>query len=206
MEITQSDLAMHGIGGKAVDGEGLLVTFFHRATENSRKTKEAGRPIYDDVEFIEIIVPGSRDVLQTAVKPTHLARFPEQYERFKKNEEQVVSGTPLSSWPMMTPARIAEMHALKIKTVEHLVSLPDNYLSKLGPDAVSLREAAREYVKRAKGNDSRVEALEAQLAELRKQLESAAGPKKRGRPKKVEVEAVESIDNIADEAIEGKAE
>ena len=41
----------------------VRLRFFHDAIENKAKSAEAGRPIYDQVEMVSLINPGSRDEL-----------------------------------------------------------------------------------------------------------------------------------------------
>ena len=106
--------------------EKLVAVFKHHAEKNPLKTKEAGRPIYDDVEIVEIHEPGSRNTYvfpsmvmshwsQTFDGPvpvTYAERFSVQYRQFKAQQAQTISGTPLDEVPFLTEARKAELRAL----------------------------------------------------------------------------------------------
>lgn len=41
----------------------LFKQFYKRAVLNRVRSAEAGRPIFDEVDYIRIIVPGSKDIL-----------------------------------------------------------------------------------------------------------------------------------------------
>ena len=119
-------------GQQAEADKRLFVTFFRDALKHEQKSIEAGRPIFEEHDFIKIIAPGSRDSIVARVRPgdqyTH--RFGQQYARFKANQDQSVSGTPLTMLPWMSTAQIAEFNAVGCKTVEQLVGMPDQLSQK----------------------------------------------------------------------------
>ena len=56
--------------------EKLVAVFKHHAEKNELKSKEAGRPIYDDKEVVEIHAPGSRN---STVQPSMVDVALDQY-------------------------------------------------------------------------------------------------------------------------------
>src|SRR5580700_8892848 len=95
------------------------------------RSKEAGRPIYEDREFVEILIPGDRRSM--AVEPVneeHKARWPREYEAFRAGKETPLTGTPLADWPnsSLTRARVEELAYFNIRTVEHLAQVADTRL------------------------------------------------------------------------------
>jgi hypothetical protein len=113
------------------------------------RSKEAGRPIYEDREFVEILIPGDRRSM--AVEPVndeHKARWPKEYEAFRAGKETPLTGTPLADWPnsSLTRARVEELAYFNIRTVEHLAQVNDTQLGNLGMGARALREAARKFL------------------------------------------------------------
>jgi hypothetical protein len=167
----------------------LVALFKHYAVENEAKSRAAGRPIYDDVEYVEIRAPGSKDVkvfpattisadsIRTdpytgAVKQiTYAERFHRQYRQFKEHAAQTKSGTPLAGVAFLTEARKAEMRALNVYTVEQLAQIDGQELKNLGMGGRDLKNAAQAYIDDALRNVPNLE-LQAKLeaAEARNQV------------------------------------
>ena len=140
----------------------LVVIFKNLAVPNPAKTAEAGRPIFDDKEVVEIRKPGSRDYSvhvanffshwqddpltgeQTAV--TYAERFRHQYQQFKALSVQTKSGTPLANAPFLTEGRRAELRAQNLYTVEALAEIDGEPLKNLGYGGRELKNKAMEYI------------------------------------------------------------
>jgi hypothetical protein len=151
--------------------ETLHVKFFIDAVEDVKASKAAGRPIFKDVEWIDIRTPASRDAVIRPCRPDDYERFPQHYDLFKRrvgtNDEQLV-GTPLSTWPWhgMTRSRVEELKHFNIRTVEQLAGTPDGLGQKLlGFQA--MKQAAQAYLESVKTT--------APVARLQAQLEQAIG-------------------------------
>lgn len=87
-------------------------------------------PPFDEVEYIEIRVPGSRD--PQACRPATDAdknRFAEHYRMFKQRIEAPVEGWPLSEWNGARPGQVEQLAFLGVKTVEQLIAIPDVKIS-----------------------------------------------------------------------------
>jgi hypothetical protein len=177
--------------GDPRDPDNALVALFkYRAVENPAKSKLAGRPIFDDVEEVEIRAPGSKDVKvfpalavsYDVVRSdpytgevryiTYAERFQHQYRQFKMQQQQTKSGTPLASVSFLTEARKAEMRALNIYTVEQLAAIDGQELKNLGMGGRDLKNSAQAYIDDAKHNvpnialQAKLEAAEARNAVL----------------------------------------
>lgn len=152
---------MDGQARYALDKK-LYVQFYTRAVMNNFKSAQEGRPIFDELDFVRIIIPGDRNnVVDTEVTQEHRIRFQEQYDRFKKNQEQAVSGTPLEVWPQMTVGMVAELKAQGIHTVEQLADLPDGLAQKF-MGSFALRQKAKTFLEAAQGQAANTK-LEAEL-------------------------------------------
>lgn len=160
------------------------VTFFADAVQNPAKSKEQGRPIFEDKEFVRIKFPGdrNRELVAPADQPslrnpedntwlTYIDRFPAHYDAFKKGQEFFGEGTPIDEAPFLTVAQRAELKANNIHTIEAMAGCPDNNLSKLGMQARSWKSQSVAYLAKASG--SAVETrMAAENAELREQMEA----------------------------------
>ena len=144
----------------------LVIKFSVEPQENEQASRKAGRPIFDDVEVIEIRVPGDPDIRRSNVTPDHKRLYPKQYLAFKKgNAQEAVSGTPLSVWPPMKRSQVEEARHFGVHTVQQLAQISDGNLQHLGPGWISLRQLARDWEKQA--NDG------AALGQLRAALDEA---------------------------------
>ena len=120
----------------ARDDRGIVAVFRNDIVKNESKSIEAGRPIFDDIELVEMRYPGSKNI---GVFPamefshwdedeinggqrayTYAERFARQYQQFKAHQQQTKSGTPLDYLPFLTEAKRAELRALNIYTAEAL--------------------------------------------------------------------------------------
>jgi hypothetical protein len=108
----------------------LLAKFYKNAIFNEFKSNEAGRHIYDEIDYIRVITPGSRDDFHTEATQQYKDRFPEQWARYKSSQDQAVSGTPIDMVPWLTIGQVQELKYFNISTVEQLVAAPDSIAQK----------------------------------------------------------------------------
>ncbi|HLI66318.1 MAG TPA: hypothetical protein VKU90_08120 [Caulobacteraceae bacterium] len=138
------------------------------------RSKEAGRPIYEDREFVEILIPGDRRSMPVEpVNDEHKARWPKEYEAFRAGQEAPLEGTPLADWPnsRLTRARAEELAYFNIRTVEHLAAVNDAQLANLGMGARELRQAARTFLDVARTGAGPLERLVAENLTLKDETE-----------------------------------
>jgi hypothetical protein len=168
----------------------LMVNFYVRAVQNNFKTSQEGRPIFDEVEFIRIIIPGdTKTIIDTKVNPEYRHRFADKYERFQKGLAQAQSGTPLEVWPQMTVGQVAELKAMHISTVEQLADLSDVLAQKI-MGSHQLRQKAQAFLEAAAGEaqnskmaaelekrDVEIAALKEQMAQILKVKAKPDSPK-----------------------------
>ena len=131
----------------------LLVIFYMGVLPNDGKTVEMGRPIFDDVESVKIIVPGDRNnVVDRPATAQDKQRFRKQYEAFKagKSEDEQLSGTRLTEWPFLTRGQCEEFRYLGIRTVEQLAEVRDDVCLKV-PGLTQLKRNAAIWLDKAKG-------------------------------------------------------
>lgn len=161
----------------------LGVEFFMKPFELVAKSKEAGRPIFEDREMVRIAFPG--DNKREHVAPademhyhdrrqmTYAERFAATYKAFKDANGEYVAGTPLTHLPFLTEARRAEFRAAGIKTAEQLAGLADVTIKKMGMGVREYVTQAQAYLKAAEGT-TQVAAMQAQIDELKALLAGKA--------------------------------
>jgi hypothetical protein len=177
----------------------LFVIFYKDVVKNEVKSTEAGRPIFDEIDLVKIITPGSKDSYVGDATPQYQARFPQQWARYKAGKSQELSGTPLNQLPWLGVGQIAEFNAVGCHTVEQLVGMPDSVSQKfMGHHAIKLR--AQSYLDHAKAEaptlkmEAELKKRDEQIAELTlmvngmkaardKELAEKASQKSPGPPK-----------------------
>lgn len=165
----------------------LVVPFFYTTTiENPEASKKAGRPIFDELEMVEVRIAGERNhqphfpahsmwIRENDEEITYAMRWGEEYRQFKETGKQTAHGTPLDELTFLTAARRSELKALKIYTAEALAALDGPQLKVLAGEGYKLKEQAQAYLDKANSFSS-VTALAAENAELRERLASLERP------------------------------
>lgn len=168
----------------AGDTRHLHIEFFVEATENPAKSRQEGRPIFEDKEFVRIkfvgdpkkeLVAPAHDKFQrdraTGQWVTYAQMYHRHYEAFQTGQASLGEGTPISELPFLTEARRAELKALHIHTAEALAGLEGANLSRLGMFGREIKDKATAYL--AKAKDSALETrLSAENTALRERLEA----------------------------------
>ena len=170
----------------------VIPRFYNHTIENKAKSKEAGRPIFDDMEVVEVRFAGDRNKVSvfpaTSIcgqnqdedgdyRPiTYAERWPEQYKRFKAKQTQIMEGTPVDELPFLTQGKRAELKALSIYTAETLAALDGQPLKNLGQGGRDLKNQAQAYLDRAAGTAD-VTGMAAKIAELQQMVEDLRADK-----------------------------
>lgn len=156
----------------------LDITFYKRAVRNESKSLEAGRPIFEEQDFIKIVKPG--DTTYQINTPMHegLMKRPvlkDKYELWLSKNINTVVGTPLTEWSALGPSQIAEFTSLGVKTVEQLADMPDNLAQKF-MGSQQIRAQAKAFLAASKDNShaeklaTELEKRDSEIAELQKQM------------------------------------
>ena len=149
----------------------LYIEFFREPVMHSGKSRDAGRAVYEEQDFVRIHVPGDKTTV--VIEPMHemnLARFRGRYEKWKSGQTEAVSGTPLVALPGMTPSKVEEYKYFKVVTVEQLAEAPDN----LGQKFMSFqtdKARAKAFLEVAAGN-APIEKMNAELAKRDEEIET----------------------------------
>ena len=158
----------------------LMVSFYSKAVMNPIKSTEAGRPIYDQKDYIKIFMPGSQlsNIDAPVTDGNYLQRFGKKYEEWKTTQKNILAGTPLSAFPQLfgNVALIAELNAMHIHTVEQLADIPDIAAQKI-MGGIELRKRAGEYLEASKAGaaDAEKAAMKAELESLKAQMAILVG-------------------------------
>ena len=127
----------------------LFVIFFKGTVKNETKSIAEGRPIFDEIDLVKIMTPGSRDTFVGDATPDYQARFPQQWARYKANQSQEDGGTPLNMVPWLTVGQIEEFKAFNVRTIEGLAGMADSVAQKF-MGFHEFRRKAQAYLEAAK--------------------------------------------------------
>jgi hypothetical protein len=156
--------------------------FFADAIENPKRSKEAGRPMFDDVEMVEFLFLDDRNSRFVAIAsersrsngPTYAEQYPREYEAFKRGTARAATGTPLEHWPILTTSRVHELKAMGILSVDELADATEGVIRNIGRDGRTLQEQARAFIGTAK-DGAGTAALAAEVEKLRAQVAALSG-------------------------------
>jgi hypothetical protein len=168
-------------------GDDALVPLFRNDPQpNKVKSDREGRPVFDDVEVVDVRYPGSRnygtypanqmscwitDPYSGEQRPiTYAERFQRQYRQFKEHQAQTKSGTPLDYAGFLTEAKRAELRAQNIYTVEVLAEIEGAELKNLGPGGREFKDRAAQYIANGRSNVPNLE-LKAEVEALRASMQ-----------------------------------
>lgn len=142
----------------------LMVRFHMHPVQMNKASAEAGRPIFEDRLFVNIMVPGDRTTeVDRPATDADKQRFPRHWELFQRSNGEGVIGTPLKEWPLASASMIREWNALGVYTVDQLANMSDANIGRI-LGGTKFREAARNYLKAA-ADQAPITAMQQQLAE-----------------------------------------
>lgn len=133
--------------GSRMGDEKLALRFFTKAKQDMDKTAEAGRPIFREIDYIHIMVPGDRNqAIIRPVAPADKIRFERQYEHWKKTQSNdVMIGTPLEAWNILSLSQIEEFRYFGVRSIEHMADLRDDVAQKI-TGALQLKQKAQAFI------------------------------------------------------------
>jgi hypothetical protein len=148
----------------------LYVEFFRKPVLQPGKSREAGRAVYEEADYVRIHVPGDKSsVIERPLSQQDVFRFQDRYNKWKAGQDEAVTGTPLSALPGMNPSKVEEYKFFKIITVEQLADANDN----LGGKFMSFqqdKQRAQAFMQVA-ANNAPIEKMNAELAKRDAELE-----------------------------------
>lgn len=167
------------------------LSFFYKAVEDRAESIKQGHYVTKDVAFVKVTRPGARDTSEFEVDTwlksvaanvaagrcpnTWLGSFERAFKAWKSGEELPVDGTPLKTWPVLSPAqRENAIHNAGFRTVEDLAAAPDNTLDRLGIGGLNLKQKAIAWLAAARDKGAlaeEVSALKTENASLKSALE-----------------------------------
>ena len=195
-------MARHG------DDSSVFVEFYDKEHLLPLESEKAGRSIFRYEPYLRITFPGDRTKVwdQPASVPSdnsgrsNAERFPRQWAAYQSQHEQIPDGMPLTQFAAFNRARVYELKAMNIHTIEQYAAVPDNLLDNLGMGSRKERDLCRAAISETVNISqltelkSENEVLRADVLQLQQQIKELGAmmrdeddqPKaRRGRPPNV---------------------
>lgn len=209
------------------NGKPAFVTFQTIAKHLQKESEEAGRYVAKDVDMVTVRQLGATDSVVFKVEQwlaqnkldvqagrlaeSHARAYEESYQRWKQGQEMPVHGTPIKSWPVISPAQVEILLRVGLRTVEDLADLNDEGLRKIGMGAVELKNKAKNWMAASldKGKitqdmtalqrtneqlQNTITTLTAKIDAMQAEMKEAKKPAARGRKKSDDISASDLMD------------
>ena len=158
----------------------LSVQFFKKPLINPAKTAAEGREIYDDVIWIKKMIPGDAlNIIERPIYEQDKMEFPLHWAHFQNQHgsDEMLSGTPLSEWSLISRSQAEELKGLKFYTIEQISEASDLALQRMGMSAgmspYTFRDKAKAFLNKSSSDaealkrDESLKALEVENERLR---------------------------------------
>lgn len=142
--------------------------FYNNAVKNERASAEAGHDVFIDKIYILIVSPGqNKTEVRRPMQEVDKAKYPTAFRAFQEKQEAPVIGTPINYLPGLSLARLEELKALNVRTVEMLANLGQQQLQHVGMGANELQQKAQAFMQK---NTPEILELRQQVANLQAQV------------------------------------
>ncbi len=112
-------------GGLVTFGEDarLFVEFVSRSVPDEVKSRDAGRPVSVQMDYIRIRQPGERDEILRPAHDGDRRRFSRHWAAYQEGRQELPAGTPLAILFPNNPEVVENLKYDKIFVVEQLAAL-----------------------------------------------------------------------------------
>ena len=181
----------------AIDPDSVMIArFYKKAVKNNFLSSKEGRPIFEDKIYCEYYPAGSTLLkMDVPAYDHHKQRFAKQWAYYQTTQggDSRDIGTPLSQWPILSPADVENLRGMKFNTIENIAAASDGTLQALGMGAAGLaphvlRARAQAYLAAAQDTAvpqkqaEDIEVLKKQVADLTAALMAKqVEPKSKGK-------------------------
>ena len=167
------------------------VIFERRAEEDRQASIEAGRYISHDVDYAIVTPSGSKDRVERVVSDwfsmlageVRAERWPQAwldqlksgYEVWTRGQTPPEFGTPLATWPALSPAQVKNWAQVGLRTIEELAEANEEALTAYGMGARDMKSRAKLFLENAGDSAALVAKLRASeelIASMQVRMES----------------------------------
>ena len=177
------------------------VVYERRAEEDRSASIEQGRYVSRDVDYAIVTPAGSKDRVERVVADWFLMlagevkaeRWPQTwldqlragYDAWARGQTPPESGTPLSTWPALSPAQVKNWAQIGLRTIEELAEANEETLSAYGMGSRDMKSRAGLFLENAKSDsgplvaklraaEELIASMEVRMKSMEAQLQAAA--------------------------------
>lgn len=182
-----------GVVAQSQSDRPCYIQFEIRPVEDRDATVEQGHYVAKDVDWVIITPPGGTLVVEKESEKwisekriqgdPFVDLYQRSYDEWKKGNELPTEGTPIKTWPVLSPGQIKMCLNANVRTVEDLSVANDATLRIVGMEARRVQRQAQAWLESAKdvGKTAKklenlsvkMEQIEEDNTELRSKLKSA---------------------------------
>lgn len=138
------------------------IEFSRRPEEDQIASREQGRYVTRDIDYVTVFIPYSRDTNVFTVEQwllnleqyTREGRIPSDwmpnykrlYEAWKNGQELPPDGTAIKGWGVISPAQQENLIHYRILTVEDAAGMGEDIMRKIGIGAVEIKNKAKTWL------------------------------------------------------------
>lgn len=173
----------------------MLSRFFLHPVKDGPESEKAGHPVFKDVVYLELIIPGAiDDTTQRRATDADKETYAEAWAKFEAGTSDQITGWRIEQWAALSPAEVQTLKASKFLTVESIAEASDHQVQAF-MGGVQMRAKARAALAQAKDSGAserfaaevtdlkdEIKRLQDENARLAEQISELAV--KRGRPRK----------------------
>ena len=153
------------------------VTFERRAEEDRQASIEAGRYVSHDVDYAIVTPSGSKDRVERVVTDwfamlageVRAERWPQVwldqlksgYDAWVRGQTPPEFGTPLATWPALSPTQVKNWAQVGLRTIEELAEANEEALAAYGMGARDMKARAILFLENAGDSSALVAKLRA---------------------------------------------
>ena len=139
----------------AMDGhdpnQGVYALFYSRAVQNNALSRDEGRPVFVDRDYVKVIIPADKHAtVDRPARDEDKQHWPREWAKYEAGQHEAVTGTPLAALSWLMPSQIKSLEAVDVLSVEHLAAVSDGNLKNLGMGGRDMRERAKNFLAVAK--------------------------------------------------------
>jgi len=127
----------------------LFVEFYSRSVRDEVASKDQGRPVHAQVDYVRIRQPGERDEINRPAHDGDRRRFARHWQAYQEGRQAMPEGTPLSILFPNNPEIVENLKYDKILVVEQLADLNDTQIGNIGLGGRQFVDKAKSYLKAA---------------------------------------------------------
>ena len=147
------------------DDQRLFVEFVSRSVQDEVQSRDMGRPIFVQVDYVRIRQPGERDEI---LRPAHRGdqqRFARRWQAYQEGRQELPAGTPLAILFPNNPEIVENLKYDKIFVVETLAGLNDTQIGNIGLGGRQFVDKAKAFLAAA-SNGKGLQELFAEVDQL----------------------------------------